>query len=452
MQPDPLPGGPRGRQGDSALTEHSTFTGRSGPPADKDALSEAVRQLRKPSTVRERCRNVTAAVAAGRSPHFALDRTKLPDVVRRVVRLTQERYPGGQVPLHSRWRHFEAGGVDRKALLDARCGALSPGELARTRIDLALISALLDAGAGPDWCFVEPGTGRRYTRSEGLAVASFHAFVGGAFSSDLRTPLRVDAAGLERLDAARFARLFQVTDTNPLVGMEGRVMLLQRLGAALRKRPEVFGEPGRPGRLFDLLCHPLVGAPGGKLQRIAVKRVAAPQILRAVLKGFGGIWPSGQQLMGKPVGDTWLHPEAGGEGPGAGRVPFHQLSQWLTYSLVEPFQWAGIEVDGLEELTALPGYRSGGLLLDAGVVVPRDPAFASRPYTAADPWVVEWRALTVTLLDEVARLVRAELGQPGLPLSAVMEGGTWAAGRQIAGERRPGAPPPVRVASNGTVF
>ncbi|GAB4117756.1 MAG: URC4/urg3 family protein [Rubrivivax sp.] len=448
----PAPGLSNQKSEDAAMTEHSTFTGREGTPADKEALTEAVRLLRKPATIRERCRNIATAVAAGRSPHFALDRTKLPDVARRVARLTQERFPGGQVPLHSRWRQLEAGGVDRKALMDARCAALSPSDLARARIDLAVVSVLLDADAGPDWSYTEPGTNRRYSRGEGLAVASFHAFMGGAFSTDMRTPMRVDAAGLERVDAAQLTRLLQVSDTNPLVGLEGRALLLQRLGTALRKRPDVFGDPGRPGRLFDLLCNPLVGGAGSTVQRIAVKRISAPQILRALLKGFGGIWPGGQLLMGKPVGDTWPHPEAGGEGPSAGRVPFHHLSQWLSYSLVEPFQWAGIEVEGLDELTGLPEHRHGGLLIDAGVIVPRDPMYGTRTFTAADPWVIEWRALTVTLLDEVARLVRAELGQPRLSLAAVLEGGTAAAGRQIAGERRPGGPPPVRVASNGTIF
>jgi hypothetical protein len=373
-------------------------------------------------------------------------------VARRVARLTQERFPDGRVPLHSRWRHFEAGGSNRKALMDGRAQGLSAGELARTRIDLAVLSVLLDAGAGPDWHFIEPGTQRRLVRSEGLAVASFHAFMSGAFSSDLRVPMRVDSAALERVDADQLARLFQVREGNALVGLEGRVALLRRLGAALKKRPDVFGNPGRPGYLFDLLTNPMVGVPGSTVQRIAVKRVSAQQILRALLKAFGGIWPSGQLLAGKPIGDTWPHPMAGGEGPSAGRVPFHKLSQWLSYSLVEPFQWAGIEVEGLDALTGLPEYRNGGLLIDAGVIVPRDPAFGAKAYTVADPWVIEWRALTVTLLDDVARQVRAELGQPGLPLGAILEGGTWLAGRQIAAERRPGGPPPVRVASNGTIF
>lgn len=430
------------------MTEHTSFTGLES----KDVLAEAVRLLRKPQVVRERCANISAAVAGGRSAHFELDRARLPEVVRRVARLTLERFPGGQVPLHSRWRHFEAGGVDRKALMDGRAGELSAAELARTRIDLALVSVLLDAGAGADWRWVEPGTGRAFARSEGLALASFHAFMGGAFSCDLRTPMRVDAVALERLDAATLARWLQVGDDNPLVGLDGRVALLRRLGAALAKRPDVFGRPGRPGYLFDLLTHPLVGAPGSTVQRIAVRRVSAAQILRALLKAFGGIWPGGQLLAGKPVGDTWPHPLAGGEGPSAGRVPFHKLSQWLAYSLIEPFEWAGIAVEGLDELTGLPEYRNGGLLLDAGVIVPRDAGFGGHTYTVADPWVVEWRALTVTLLDEVARGVRAELGRPALPLAAVLEGGTWLAGRQIAAERRPGGPPPVQVASNGTIF
>jgi hypothetical protein len=431
------------------LSEHSTFTGREG--IDKDAVAEAVRLLRKPAVIRERCANITAAVAAGRSAHFTLDRARLTDVARRVARLTQERFPDGRVPLHSRWRHFEAGGIHRKALMDARAVDLPAADLARARMDLAVVSVLLDAGAGPEWHYVEPGTQRRFVRSEGLAVASFHAFMAGAFSTDLRTPMRVDAAGLERVDAAQLSRLFQVREDNPLVGLDGRVLLLQRLGAALHKRPDIFGEPGRPGCLYDLLCQPLIGS-GATMQRIALKRVTAAQILRALLKAFGGIWPSGQLLMGKPVGDTWPHPEAGGAGLSAGRVPFHKLSQWLAYSLVEPFQWAGIAVDGLDELTGLPEYRNGGLLLDAGVIVPRDPAYGARTYTPADPWVIEWRALTVSLLDDVARLVRAELGQPALPLAAVLEGGTWLAGRQIAAERRPGGPPPVKVASNGTIF
>jgi hypothetical protein len=183
--------------------------------------------------------------------------------------------------------------------------------------------------------------------------------------------------------------------------------------------------------------------------------VSAGRILGALLDAFSGIWPHGQSLQpGMPLGDAWRHPRAGGEGPSAGWVPFHKLSQWLAYSLLEPFEWAGIEVAGVDELTALPEYRNGGLLLDAGVIMPRDPRFAERHFTPADPWVIEWRALTVSLIDELAPLIRRELGAAAgaLPLACLLEGGTWAAGREIAAERRAAGAPPVHVDSDGTVF
>ena len=142
-------------------------------------------------------------------------------------------------------------------------------------------------------------------------------------------------------------------------------------------------------------------------------------------------------------------------GPGLtnGWMPFHKLSQWLTYSLLEPFEWAGVKVRHLDALTALPEYRNGGLLLDAGVIVPKDPAFLSRTWKAGDEFIVEWRALTVALLDELAPHVRKMLDrtEDELPLACVLEGGTWAAGRALAQRLRDGAPP-LQIESDGTVF
>jgi hypothetical protein len=132
-------------------------------------------------------------------------------------------------------------------------------------------------------------------------------------------------------------------------------------------------------------------------------------------------------------------------------VPFHKLSQWLTYSLLEPFEWAGVRVVDLDALTGLPEYRNGGLLLDTGVLRLRDPDWAGRDWQVGDELVVEWRALTVALLDELAPLVRARLDAADLPLACVLEGGTWAAGRALA-QRLRGGRPPLSVISDGTVF
>ena len=102
-------------------------------------------------------------------------------------------------------------------------------------------------------------------------------------------------------------------------------------------------------------------------------------------------------------------------------------------------------------MTGLPEYRNGGLLLDTGVLRLRDPQWARRTWDVGDELVVEWRALTVALLDELAVLVRKRLDMPDLPLACVLEGGTWAAGRQFAQRLRNGLPP-LTIDSDGTVF
>ena len=402
----------------------------------------AVATLRDVATVRERCVNIADAVAAGESTHFTLDIEQLAPVADRVAGVARRRFPDGRIPYHSRWRHFEAGGVNRAAELDVALAGRGNAERARARIDLALVSVLLDAGAGADWRYAEAQSAQRFARSEGLGVASFRGFMAGRFSSDPSEPCRVDADALTTLDAQALAEMFQVRLDNPLVGLEGRAALLRRLGAALQEQQATFGSPARPGRLFDVLT------------RDGTRRVQAAQILRALLDSFSAIWPSGQRFEGTPVGDAWPHPLAGGAGASAGWVPFHKLSQWLSYSLLEPFEWAGVAVDGLDALTGLPEYRNGGLLLDAGVIVARDAGFASRRYTPSDPWVIEWRALTVALLDRVAPLVRERLGlsPQQMPLARVLEAGTWLAGREIAAERRAGGGPPVQIESDGTVF
>ncbi|HZN48788.1 MAG TPA: DUF1688 family protein, partial [Ramlibacter sp.] len=286
-----------------------------------------------------------------------------------------------------------------------------------------------------------------FTRSEGLAVASFHAFTAGLFSSDKDHPWQVDSAGLRGLSADHLASAFQVRDNNPLVGLEGRTVLLHRLGEAMAEQPEVFGDHGRPAGLFDMIISPA----GPDVPPTA--DVAAHDILSQVLMSCSGIWPSGNAIGPIPLGDCWRHEAVRGEGASDGWVPFHKLSQWLTYSLLEPFTWAGVQVRGAEALTALPEYRNGGLLLDTGVLRLREPSAVEATWSPGDELIVEWRALTVALMDELAVEVRnlLHLDEHRLPLACVLEGGTWAAGRELA-QRLRGGLPPLQVASDGTVF
>ncbi len=411
------------------------------------AAAAAAAYLLSAKAVRERSAALAALVADGRSDHFTLHRERLSEAADRVTALIRRRFPDLSVPLHSRWRHVEAGNVDRWGQLAAARGFDGPADEARAAADLAIVSVLVDAGAGPGWSYEEAATGMTFARSEGLAVASLAMFASGLFSSVPADPLRCDAEALATLGADEFARGFQAGPDNPLVGMEGRRALLVALAWALRDRPDIFAvaDDPRPGGIVDYLA---AKAEDGRLPATA--------ILDAVLEGLGPIWPGRLELAGRPLGDAWRHPSlgAGPDAPGADIVPFHKLSQWLSWSLVEPLSLLGITVTDLDGLTGLAEYRNGGLFLDTGVIALEDPADAGREHAVDSPLVVEWRALTVTLLDETAAAVRAALGldAEALPLGAVLEGGTWLAGREIAREKRPDGGPPLTVISDGTVF
>jgi hypothetical protein len=420
----------------------STYLGSQEAEAE-----EAAALLRTTTAIRERAAQLLVRARDGESSWFAVDDGALDATASEVVGAMHRRYPRLHVPLHSRWRHFAAGGVDRKAQLAKLLASLPALARGHAMIDLAVVSVLLDAGAGPDWKYTEAATGQTYTRSEGLAVASYHAFVGGLFSSDPNHPMQVDSKGLRGLVADHLAAALQITESNRLAGLEDRVILLRRLGEVMQEEPEVFGESGRPCGIFDVIASPL----GSVVSPTAA--TSAHDILSQILYSMSPIWPSGNTIGSVPLGDCWRHPAVRGEGLSDGWMPLHKLSQWMTYSLVEPFEWAGVRVTGLEQLTALPEYRNGGLLLDAGLLRLRDQAAAQQVWQPGDEIIVEWRALTVALMDEVAVAVRQQLklAPERLPLACVLEGGSWAAGRELA-ERRRGGLPPLNVASDGTLF
>ena len=386
-------------------------------------MNDSLVYLRTPAAIRERAEQMLTYVEDGKSSWFALDGNGLEAAVQATLEVTRKRFPNpSEIPFHSRWRQFEAGGRDRWAALAERLKGLPKEEIARRRMDLAVVSVLLDAGAGPAWSYREPGTGETYARSEGLGVASIQMFANGAFSRDVKgDPLRVDAERLAALAPADIAMGFQVRAHNPLTGLEGRAELLRKLGGV---------GLDRPGALFDIVAP---GSGGGS-------EVKAASILAAVLDKLSPIWPL-------PMGDVWPH-------PAIGLVPFHKLSQWLSYSLIEPLQWSGITVTDIDGLTGLAEYRNGGLFVDSGVLRLRDPEAAIHPNPVGSTLVVEWRALTIALLDEIAKLIREQRGLPidDFPLARVLEGGTWAAGRRLARDRRPDGSPPIAVVSDGTVF
>ncbi|KAJ1667179.1 hypothetical protein IW140_001567 [Coemansia sp. RSA 1813] len=469
------------------------------------AVNHNIKYLKSLQAVREQSNKVFKQAQRGKLRHFAYDEGKVDAVVEYVYSLIDRDYGSiDKVPMHGRWRSYciktETGTRDLVSEHVARWreADISEWECARRIIDLFMVSVLVDAGAGSEWRFQDREFGES-ARTEGLGLAALRMFERGMFSSSPSNAFQVDAPALESFTDQALLDGFQVSEANPLLGCANRAQLLRNLGKALRAEPGFFGgicacnsHPARPGFMLDYLT--------GCAE--APRTVSVDDIWEVIVDGLAPVWPAGRtKLDGVPLGDVWQCDTLGieppvDESPGhpAGRrdssgsidgasvgkaapsqplilgthslVPFHKLSQWLTWSLLEVITRLGkFTVTGTDRLTGLPEYRNGGLFVDMGVLTlnasdrERAPAKNNVPqFDGSDPVIVEWRAMTVILLDLVASRVRLMSGLddsqlPPMFLSRVLEGGTWKAGREIAASLRSDTKdPPINIISDGTLF
>jgi hypothetical protein len=404
-------------------------------------ITDPLAYLRSTQAIRERCQHLFDLGVNGELAHFNLHLERLDAVANIVKSETLRQYPTLDVPYHSRWRHFNVGDLDRIAVVNEILKGIPARERCRSKIEMAIISVLLDAGAGDVWGFVDNNSRSRHKRSEGLAIASLYAYGDGVFGPE---PFVATGERLRAITPGELGQAFQVSKDNPLLGVDGRCALLNALGRVIAARPQDF--KGSPGRLGGIL-EPLLGMVKGK-------EIKASDILTFILTTFSEIWPGRIVLQGQNLGDVWHHPKVSAPGETNGLVPFHKLSQWLTYSLLEPLEEFGVQVVGLDRLTGLAEYRNGGLFIDGGVLSLKDPAAATVEHLPSAEIIVEWRALTVILLDQTATRLREMLGknEVDLPLAKVLQGGTWSVGRTLATGRRAGGGPPLKIQSDGTVF
>ncbi len=389
--------------------------------------------LLSPAAIRQSAEAIFDLTKNGKT-HFTYHPEKFDGVVDYVLEVIKDNYPTLDIPFHSRWGHFRVGGFNRVLDLDSKLKNADSLEVARTKLDLAITSVLLDAGAGAEWKYNEANSGKSFNRSEGLGVASFYLFMGGNLSDAGK--LQATATGLQNLTREKLSDAFQVSPSNPLIGVDGRLMLLRNLGNTIADKKDLF-PGGRPGNLVDYL-NTRYG-----------KNFTGPQLLRAVLDGLGEIWPGRVRVAGVNLGDIWPYEKVPG-----GLAAFHKLSQWMTYSLCEPLMEAGFNITDVDKLTGLAEYRNGGLLLDRGLITMTDAKLLDVAHKPESEVLIEWRGLTIALLDRIGADVQKKLNKSSteFPLAKVLEGGTWWAGRKAALALRADSSPPLKIDSDGTVF
>ena len=397
-------------------------------------LSPLQEILWSPASIRARCQQVFEKARNNKLTTYTFHPEKVDEMVDFVIEIIKQNYPNGDIPPHSRWRHFEVGGIDRWRELDLPADTR---EQARVATELTITSVLLDAGAGATWQFIEPSSGQTLSRSEGLGVASFLLFSSGTFSDRPNTPLRADGKALQSFSIEQFNHAFQVRDDNPIIGADARVTLLQKLGDAVCSDEDYFPD-ARLGGLIDTLYQNA--------------HIDVSHVFRILLHAFATIWP--ERISSYQLGDVWHYEGISGEPGSENLLPFHKLTQWMAYSLIDAWRMCGIEVIGDDVLTALPEYRNGGLLLDFGVIAPRGPGFEDTEFSPDHAAVIEMRAMTIAVLDIAAEKIRTKLNKDKsqLSLAQILEGGTWSAGRAIAKQRRPNAVPPIKYTADGTLF
>ncbi len=390
--------------------------------------------LLSPLAIRQSAEAIFELTKNGKT-NFTYHPQKFDEVVDFVIEVIKDNYPSLNIPFHSRWGHFRPGGIDRVALfLGPKIKDLEPLEKARVKLDLVITSVLLDAGAGEKWNYFEKNSDKTFNRSEGLGIASFYLFLNGDLSDNGK--LQATAKGLQSLSLEKLNEVFQVSANNPLIGGEGRLLLLKNLGKTIETKKDIFAN-GRPGGIVDYLA-----------SRYGNTFTGA-QLLRTVLDGLGEIWPGRIKIAGVNLGDIWAYEKAPG-----GLAAFHKLSQWMTYSLCEPLEEAGFIITEIEKLTGLAEYRNGGLLIDRGLISLVDKKLLNEIHRPDSELIIEWRGLTIALLDRIGEAVQKKLNIPpsDFPLAKVLEGGTWWAGRKAAKALRADSSPPLKIESDGTVF
>lgn len=377
--------------------------------------------LFQPDEIRRKAHMMLALAAEDRLDHVGVDLDRLDTAVATVLETTRENYPDFQIPPYGVWRSFEAGGIDRWQAMASARGFETAEQMLAGAADLALLGIAMSTLHPAGWRYEDRMTETVATGTTASALAAFHMFASGSFSSEMTDPYRVDAGALVSMDLIELAAGLQWDDRDDADHLKAMQRHLKRFGEALALRPDLFGEgeATRPGLLAVRLAKESDGP------------IDAAQILDRILEALAPVWEGGATSGDIWLGDAFVHSGLPGNDVHA-IVPFHLAAQQMVYALVEPFAWAGFEVAGLEKLTAPADLVHAALFVQSGVLALKGDSGSLAPEAIRDR-MIEIRALTLALTDKLAERLASGLGMSldQVPFTCILEGGTSRAGNHI---------------------
>lgn len=394
--------------------------------------------LLSPAAIRQQCMKVFTLAVEGKS-HFILHLDEIPKVADYVFEVLTERYPQLEIPGHSCWVHLKES-TKRQEILASYLDTLDNEERLKFKIDFATLVSVIGAGTGSEWSFEDKEEGIKLGRTEGLVCAAFDLMMSDLFKTD--GLYQLNAQNLLSLEVQSFTSMFQISEKNKLYGIEGRLSLLNQLGYCLENNNSYFDLEQRPGDLLNTFK-----------KALSAGEIEAYSLFHSILKAFHKIWPSRLNINGVSMGDTWLYKPIG-TSPIEQILPFHTLSQFMVYSYFSAIEDYGWKIVNKDSLSGLSDYRNSGLFVDLGVLELRDIFELQKLHLPSDNIILEWRALSVVLLDQLAKVIRDKmtLDSQQFPLWKILEAGSWHAGRKIAYHIRANGEPPLKIQSQGMVI
>lgn len=400
-----------------------------------------------PIFTRVRSKELTQLVLKNQSKFFTLDSSKKEEALEFLEKVILSRFQKDKIAKHGRRQHLSSKNRNYFEKVENICQKAGCTFAVENKLELLLLSCFLDAGAGQNWKYNDSYFNCQLVGSEALAAASTDLYL-KLISDNLisKKNISLTSDALKNMKFDEFSKSFQHDESNnALLGAKGRYDSLTQLGSCLELHPSIFVTSHKPE--LKNIYHFFQSI-------VEHKSLNLEEVFKTIVFIFHDFFTSDTKINEINLCDSRIHSNLISLPLVGKKIPFFKLIQWMVYSIDDFFNSQGIPTINEEFLSGLAEYRNGGFFMDTNIINLKSKNLSHQSYSIDSELVTEWRALTITLLDEFLEELKIKRGYNHLNMSKLLEGGTWIAGRKLARENRPDSPysPPIKIITDGKFF